>query len=432
LPTPLPGATFVVAGRELTVAPRLDPVAERLTLDVGLRIVRELEPASVRIRAFIDRARRLLRAALFRLLLAAARRVSPRNGRRVLFTSNSRPVLGGNLRIVHDRMVERGFGERFELLGLFKPRPTARRSLRDMIRLPWLLGRADVVLIDDYHPAVYALHDPAVRVVQLWHAYGAFKTFDYSRVGKPGAPDPWGRDHKNYWLVPVGAPTDVRCYAEAFGVDEDRIRATGVPRMDEFVARAGEPGIRDRALARFPEAARRRTILFAPTFRGSGGRSATYPVDALDFRALHAVCRETDSVFIVRLHPHVRQRPAIPAELRDRILEDCAASTDAPDLLYGADVLVTDYSSIVFEYAALHRPMLFYAFDLEEYRATRDFYVDYESFVPGRIVRTFDDLVAAIRADDYQAAKVAPFAARFLPFVDGMSADRIIDLIVSQ
>ena len=77
---------------------------------------------------------------------------------------------------------------------------------------------------------------------------------------------------------------------------------------------------------------------------------------------------------------------------------------DVNDLLFAVDLLVTDYSSIVFEYSTLRRPMLFFAYDLEDYVATRDFYVPFESFVPGRIVRTFAEMVDAIRRDDYEAS----------------------------
>ena len=105
---------------------------------------------------------------------------------------------------------------------------------------------------------------------------------------------------------------------------------------------------------------------------------------------------------------------------------------NAPDLLFATDLLITDYSSIVFEYSTLGRPMLFFAHDLDEYRAERDVYVPYEEFVPGRIVRTFDELVEAIRHDDYELEKVAPFAARHFAHPEGGATDRVIDLIIGR
>jgi CDP-ribitol ribitolphosphotransferase len=84
----------------------------------------------------------------------------------------------------------------------------------------------------------------------------------------------------------------------------------------------------------------------------------------------------------------------------------------------------------VFEYSTLLRPMLFFAYDLDEYVASRDFYVPFEEFVPGRIARTFDELLDALRRDDYEAEKVPLFAARHFDHLDGTSTDRIIDELI--
>src|SRR3954447_22407931 len=100
------------------------------------------------------------------------------------------------------------------------------------------------------------------------------------------------------------------------------------------------------------------------------------------------------------------------------------------DLFVADDLLITDYSSILFPYSTLVRPMLFFAYDLEEYTASRDFYVPFESFVPGRIVRTFRELLDAIRHDDYEVEKVADFAARHFAHHDSGSTDRVIDQLI--
>jgi CDP-ribitol ribitolphosphotransferase len=130
------------------------------------------------------------------------------------------------------------------------------------------------------------------------------------------------------------------------------------------------------------------------------------------------------------MHPFVAEPPPIPEELRDRLVDGSRAEIDVNDLLFGVDLLVTDYSSIVFEYSTLGRPMLFFAYDLDEYVATRDFYVPFDEFVPGRIVRTFDELLDAIRRDDYQVEKVAAFAAQHFDHLDGTSTDRVIDELI--
>jgi CDP-ribitol ribitolphosphotransferase len=154
---------------------------------------------------------------------------------------------------------------------------------------------------------------------------------------------------------------------------------------------------------------------------------------------LHALCVERDAVCLVRLHPFVREPLPIPEAMRDRIVDASArptAGSPAPietnDLLFAVDLLVTDYSSIVYEYSILGRPMLFFAYDLDDYVASRDFYEPYATFVPGRIIRTFDELLDAIRREDYQQEKVEPFARRHFDHLDGGSTDRVIDLITAR
>jgi CDP-glycerol glycerophosphotransferase (TagB/SpsB family) len=375
---------------------------------------------------------RQLRPWVFQALFRLLRAVSRRNGRRILFTSDSRAELGGNLKIVHDRMIERGLDREYEFMTLFRESIAMRRRAADRLRLPWLLARADVVVLDDYQPVIYRVDDPDVRIVQLWHAWGAFKTVGYSRVGKPGGLSPWSRVHKNYTYAIVSSDPEVEFYAEAFGLPEDRVRPTGIPRMDGFWDPARAARSRELALEAYPAARDRFVILFAPTFRGHGAKTATYPVELLDWSALHALCVEKDAACIIRLHPFVRQPLDIPAAFADRIIDGATSTIDINDVLFAADLLVTDYSSVVFEFSTRDKPMLFFAYDLEEYVATRDFYVEYESFVPGRIVRSFPDLLDAIRRDDYQPERLAAFRAAHLDHFDGRATDRVIDLIIGR
>jgi len=424
---------FPISGRSYVVAPSRTSSGE-LVLDITDEPVRP-DATGGMARALRSLSRRLgrWRGGMFDAIYSLAWRTR-RRGRRLLFTSDSRSELGGNLELVHDRAVERGLGREYAIRTMLTGSGAPRR-LRDRIRLPWQLGRADVIVLDDYHAAIYRLPQGRHRIIQLWHAYGAFKTFDYSRVGLPGAPSPFGSAHKNYSLVTVGAEAHVPMYAEAFGIPESRVAATGIPRMDRFIDLATEPTLRDAAVARVyeerPELRDRMVILFAPTFRGMGRRTAAYDVSVLDYPGLHAVCVEKDAVLVIRMHPHIGEPLSIPLELADRLLDGTGDATESPDLLLVTDLLITDYSSIIYEYSVLDRPMLFFAHDLEEYRQTRDFYEPYEDFVPGRIVRTCGELIDAVRHDDYEVEKVRPFALREVSRSDGRSTDRIIDLIAT-
>jgi CDP-ribitol ribitolphosphotransferase len=424
-------ATFQIGRGTYTVAIEID-ASGALSILVGLDQSTARRrggigpPTPTRLRKrYYRRSRRRLFPTIYRLLRLFARR----NGHRVLFTSDSRAEIGGNLKEIHDRMVERGLDRTYELRQLFRPSILVTRTIQDRILMPWRLARADVVLIDDYQPAIYRVDDPDARIIQLWHASGAFKTVGYSRVGKPGGPSPYSRVHKNYTHAIVSSDYDVPFYAEAFGLPEERVVPTGIPRMDRFFDEEKRQAGRAAALDAFPLARGKTTILFAPTFRG-GTRTAYYDTDRLDLPALHALCVEKDAVVIFKMHPFVLEPLDIPVAFRDRLIDGTDTPIDVNDLLFVVDLLITDYSSIVFEYSTLGGPMLFFGYDLEEYIRDRDFYVPFEEFVPGRIVHTFEELIDAIRREDYEADKVPAFAAQHFAHLDGSSTDRVIDELI--
>jgi CDP-ribitol ribitolphosphotransferase len=328
-------------------------------------------------------------------------------------------------------MTERGLDREYDLVTMLKPRPGEHRGLIGRVRLARALARSEVILIDDSYPPLHWLKlRPTVRIIQLWHAAGAFKTVGYSRVGTPTDADRFARVHKDYTAAIVSSDHDIPFYAEAFGIPEERVIPTGIPRMDRFFDERARAAGLAAARAAFPQCAGRSTILYAPTFRGPGPKSATFDFDRLDLAALHEVAVEKDAMVIIKMHPVIRQRVAIPEPLRDRLLDGSTAAIDVNDLLFGVDLLITDYSSIVFEFSTLGRPMLFYAYDLDDYAGSRDFYVPFETFVPGRIVRTFPEMLDAIRRDDYQFEKVAGIAAQHFAYLDAHSSDRVIDQLV--
>ncbi|HEX7173335.1 MAG TPA: CDP-glycerol glycerophosphotransferase family protein [Candidatus Limnocylindria bacterium] len=421
--------TFRYRGGSYRVAPHVD--RQRATLELAIVQQRNRRPRPWYRRRPAWTTATDLRRRIFAALLDWHQSRARRTGRRILFTSDSNSRLAGNLAVVHDRMVARGLDREYELTTILKPSVTASRSWRDRWRLPRLLAQADVILLDDYQPAIYRLPpDPGRRIVQVWHASGAFKTVGYSRIGKPGGPSPFWRRHKNYTAAIVSGQHDVPYYAEAFGIPEERVAPIGIPRMDRFFDEEQRAAGRAAALATFPAIEGRTVILFAPTFRGHGPRDAWYDYDQVDWAGLHAASVAADAAVIVKMHPFVAESPPIPEPLRDRLIDGTRAPIDVNDLLFAVDLLITDYSSIIFEFSALLRPMLFFAYDLEAYVASRDFYVPFAEFVPGRIARTFDEVLAALRDGDFQFDKVQAFAQRHFDHLDGGATDRVIDALV--
>jgi CDP-glycerol glycerophosphotransferase (TagB/SpsB family) len=104
-----------------------------------------------------------------------------------------------------------------------------------------------------------------------------------------------------------------------------------------------------------------------------------------------------DVFLIIRNHPFVKEAIPVPDDFRDRVL-DLSGEEHINDLMMISDLLITDYSSSIFEAALLDLPMVFYAYDLHDYMAERDFYLDFEAVVPGPVEKNFDDLILSAAA----------------------------------
>ena len=157
--------------------------------------------------------------------------------------------------------------------------------------------------------------------------------------------------------------------------------------------------------------------------------TAFYPTELFDIKQVCDSIPE-DYAIIVKHHPFVTDVQPIPEEYSDRVI-DLSAESELNDLLFITDVIITDYSSLVFEAALLSIPMIFYAFDLEKYIKERDFYFDFKKFVPGKIAYSLEDVINAVNNEDFCTEKIAPFADMFFDKRDGKATDRVVKLLYS-
>ncbi|HMQ37762.1 MAG TPA: CDP-glycerol glycerophosphotransferase family protein [Micropruina sp.] len=354
------------------------------------------------------------------------RRVFGSPGNRILFASEMRGKLEGNLLRVRDRMLERGLDGQFEFTYSFRlPSSSSTLGTLGLIRK---LATADIILVDDYFGLLENLYlDPKVKVIQLWHAGSGFKSIGYSRFGKYGSPKLFNA-HRRYTYAIAGSTHLVPVYAEAFGIEERAVVPTGLPRIDTFLDPELSRAAVDAFYAAHPELVGKRIILFAPTFRGRGILDAYYDYDQIDFARWWEQCGD-DTVVLFRMHHFVAEPPPIPEQYRDRLI-DAAGFGDTNDLLRVADVLITDYSSVIYEYSLLRRPMLFFSYDREVYAATRGFHRDFEETAPGKACDTFDELLTAIAESDFETWRIDAFVEENFDYVDTGSTDRVIDWLI--
>lgn len=352
----------------------------------------------------------------------------PVKGNTVAFMSGRRDVIGGNPEFVYNLIRDRSDIE-FKFL-MFSD-PAGHRRIKNIIRFLRLYATSKVVIVDDYFRLLNLVTKrDDVKLFQLWHACGAFKTFGFTRLGKKGGPKQTDPNHRMYDFAIVSSREIAKHYAEGFGLSDECVVATGIPRTDIFMDSAYAESVTASFYERYPQLKGKKIMLFAPTFRGNGQMSAFYPLDAFDpVKAYEELGGEY--AVLIKLHPFCRERFEIPPQYSDMII-DLSEEDELNDLLFVTDLLVTDYSSVIFEASLLNIPMIFYAFDLYDYIASRDFYYDFESFVPGKIVFSENELLRSIKANDFSEEKIEGFKNKFFDHLDGKSSQRVADLILQN
>jgi CDP-glycerol glycerophosphotransferase len=270
---------------------------------------------------------------------------------------------------------------------------------------------------------------PGQVVVQTWHGTPLKRIahdVDHPWLRGSGYLERLAREVPNWSLLVSPSPFATPILRRAFRYRGEILEA-GYPRNDLLVRpdqRAAQLVRRRLGLA--PD---RRVVLYAPTWREDRRHREGFRFDLhLDPAAARAVLGP-DTALLVRPHAHVRDR--LPGA-GDGFLYDVGDYPDVQELLLIADVLVTDYSSLLFDFAIRDRPMLFFTYDLEHYRdALRGFYLDFAAVAPGPLLTGPAQLLAALADPD---AAVAPFRGRYLAFRDrfcglddGRAATRVVD-----
>lgn len=368
----------------------------------------------------IKQAGYLLFALFFHLF-----RLCPVKEKKVFLVATHDAGPDGNIGIVSRRLKEEM--PAYEQVW-FTRNNTIRRPFDFFIKKPYHLATSAYVFLDnEFLPMAY-LHFPKnVKVIQLWHGTGTIKRFGQD-VNTGTLKKLEYRANQRITHLIVNSEAVKTEYASAFAVDPARIYVIGNPRTDrmldhQYLTRKTEQFYRD-----YPEMKGKRCILYAPTFRDA---EVTDPKLHLDLQKTADSLAE-DEVFFIRLHPHIASHlKETLAGWQEKGIYNVSEYPEIATLLAAADVLITDYSSIVFEYCLLERPMLFFAYDLKEFeKMGRSFYRDYRSFVPGQVVETEEELLACLKERNY--TKKESFVRENFPLLDGNATSRLFALIFSE
>lgn len=341
----------------------------------------------------------------------------PMNGKKILMYSSSKGKLGGNLLAIKNYIENNGLDYEIKAVTSVEPLPQSELAAE--------MAESKFILVDDYEPLVYVLRlRPGQKLVQVWHAMGAFKRFGYGRA----TAEKNSITHKNYTDAIVSSPEIVPVYAEAFGIDPGCVKPVGTPRTDCFFDADYVSFTKQRLYEKEPRLQGKKICLFAPTFRGENVHNAYYPAE---FFSAQKFINELppEWVLIIKMHPFIKEKISVPAVLSERVF-DFSDEREINDILFITDVLVTDYSSVIFENAVIGNPAVLYAPDLSEYDGGRGFYYDYSDYSCGEVISDFESLAPAVLRAKRGNEKLAAFRKRFVPLCDGKSCERFVNEIL--
>lgn len=347
--------------------------------------------------------------------------------RTILFMSEQNDTIASNLKAVSDRMKERGMEKDYRILYSARSAASSPQSVMSWISLVKKVAQSGIIFLDDHAPIFDWLKLPEdTKLIQLWHAGAGFKASGYSRWGHVGAP-PAASCHRQYSFGIAGSKEIAPFFSEVWGINDEQVLPTGMPRMDEYLDEAYRKEKTAQLHEAYPICKGKKVMLFAPTYRGKGKRFAYYPYERIDFEGLYDACGD-EYVVLFKMHPWVKGKTPIDKKYKDKF-QDVGKYPNINDLFYITDLLVTDYSSNIFEYSLMRKPMLFYAYDRIQYSFSRGFHRDYEEAAPGKVCYTFAELLEAFRKKDFEFEKVERYIKLHFDYIDSHASDRVIDWI---
>jgi CDP-glycerol glycerophosphotransferase (TagB/SpsB family) len=302
--------------------------------------------------------------------------------------------------------------------------------LVDWVRSVYHLATSSHIFVDNYFGFLAAApFRPNVACIQLWHAAGAIKQFGLKdpsiKNRSPRALKRFKKVYGQFSHFVVGSEKMASIFCESFGTTGDRMLRTGVPRTDFFFDETAMQAASGAIRKEIPAIRGKKVILYAPTYRDDELHVSGIE---LDLGNMYAELKG-EYVLLLRLHPAVR---VDFSNTYPDFVVDVSHYPNVNDLLAATDILITDYSSIPFEFSLLERPMIFFAYDLEKYAESRGFWEPYEQLVPGPVVHNTEEILEVIRNGAYDFERIRTFAHEWNEYATGKASEQLVAALYSQ
>ena len=285
----------------------------------------------------------------------------------------------------------------------------------------YYLLTSKVIVTDDYVRYMRAIKlRKGQKLFQIWHACGAFKKFGLDAPSLL-TPAEERATHAQYSAVAVTSEKCRKSYAGAFGISDEICLPIGLPRTDKLLKDA--PEMRNGIFEKYPQFAGKKIYLYCPTFREDDGVRKVYD-PKIDWSAI-SKAMNGDEIFVIRRHPMMDYR--FENGEYPNIIDLTGESTLA--LTAACDVMITDYSSVIYDACLLGVPTVFYCPDHKKYE--RGFYLDFPDGLPGEMITNGAELLRKVRSakENPPAERIEKFKSEQINACDGNSTERAVELI---
>lgn len=265
---------------------------------------------------------------------------------------------------------------------------------RDSLQGIFIVLRANLVFIS-HNLSDVGWHCGGSTIVQLWHGdplkkMGSDKTEDQSFLSKLAS------KHTSFWdYMIVGSQKAAEIFSDSYNIEPEKTLPLGYPRNDVFNAESKYyPKCINKEILDILD--NNRTIVYLPTWRTAFGEknSVTNP-EMVREAALNI--SDEDTHILAKFHPHEESTIDDFEDIDNATI--LSKETDIYPILSLSSALITDYSSVMFDYLHSNQPIILFAYDLDRYRDERGFYYDFQSIAPGPILKSPEELGSILSMD---------------------------------
>ena len=300
------------------------------------------------------------------------------------------------------------------------------RYAQDKIELYFKVLFSKVIVVDSGFACLdYFKLGENQKIVQVWHACGAFKkiAFDLNIQDKTIIKGFYNQ-FPQYNSFIVSSENIREIYASAHKIDKKVVKALGIPRTDKILDKENRENSLENFYNSYPELKNKNIILYCPTLRDN-----RIFKPQIDWETLNNSLNENE-VFIIKRHIAMNYDILEGQSFsKIRYLDNESTFT----LMYASNLMITDYSSVIFEYSLLNKPVIHYCPDYDQYIDERNFYLNFPDDLYGTVVKDSDALLKLIRErlanPDVNIKKLNEFKEKNMEACDGKATERVVELI---